>query len=159
MTEIQCFECGETRNVQTGNSKDWYEQRYPLCMKCAGMRRRSDPQELGRRFVWRTYRRNARQRGIEFGLTSEEFISMIESTCHYCGGERSNVVNMDDWWGYREDAEKYYYMGIDRVDDLEGYIVDNCVPCCQVCNRAKYHMSLFDFYSWINKLVKKRRTI
>lgn len=34
---------------------------------------------------------------------------------------------------------------IDIIDNNKGYIVDNIIPCCIVCNRAKGNMSLEEF--------------
>ena len=77
------------------------------------------------------YRRNAEKRGIEFDLSEQEFRSLTEQDCYYCGSPplasyTSSGCNGD-----------YIYNGVDRVNNELGYIVDNCVPCCKFCNRAK----------------------
>jgi hypothetical protein len=48
--------------------------------------------------------------------------------CYYCKSQKENEVN-----------------GIDRVDNSKGYTKDNCVSCCQFCNRMKliYHPDFF----------------
>lgn len=43
--------------------------------------------------------------------------------------------------------------GIDRVDNSLGYVADNCVPCCEACNRAKLQMSSTDFINLANRIV------
>ena len=46
----------------------------------------------------------------------------------------------------------FLYSGIDRVNSQEGYVKNNCVPCCDKCNKAKMAMSRDEFLNWI-KLV------
>jgi len=46
----------------------------------------------------------------------------------------------------------YVHNGIDRLDSSRGYILENCVPCCKVCNYAKRNMSVNDFLNWIKKV-------
>ena len=54
---------------------------------------------------------------------------------------------------YRYDNdEPYKYSGIDRVNSEKGYVKNNVVPCCKVCNIAKHNMSQNDFFNWINKV-------
>lgn len=38
-----------------------------------------------RNYLYRTYRSNAEKRGHEFNLTKDQFISIIEQPCFYCG--------------------------------------------------------------------------
>ena len=39
--------------------------------------------------------------------------------------------------------------GIDRIDSSKDYTLDNCNPCCQICNIAKRNMPLEKFQLWI----------
>ena len=50
----------------------------------------------------------------------------------------------------------YIYNGIDRVDSNIGYIFENCVPCCKLCNMAKKEYPVEEFKEWIAKLGKLR---
>ena len=45
---------------------------------------------------------------------------MVEKGCHYCGIIQEKGFN-----------------GIDRLDSSEGYIISNCVSCCEMCNYMK----------------------
>jgi len=49
----------------------------------------------------------------------------------------------------KRDCDSYTYTGIDRVDNKKGYVVDNVVSCCTICNRVKNNMSYIDFKKWI----------
>ncbi len=157
--EIQCENCGKIREVKTINAKKWYESRYPKCRACAGAEKRSAPKDLGRRFIYRTYRRNAHTRGIEFDVDFDEFVSCVEGPCIYCGLTSGNIVNMDEWFDYRDDIQKYPYTGIDRIDSNKGYVSGNCQSCCKHCNRAKWDRPQEEFFAWIDRVYdhKERR--
>ena len=78
------------------------------------------------------YRNGASNRGYYFNLTQEEFESIIVQDCHYCKTPLAN--------------------GIDRKDNNLGYDVNNALPCCTICNRAKMDMEYDDFMAWIERL-------
>jgi|SRR5208282_1302396 len=84
------------------------------------------------------YRRNARPRGFEFSLTRTEIEDIVVRPCHYCGYDSS-------------------FVGIDRVDNSKGYVQENIVPCCKICNHAKSDLSLSDFLAWAQRLAKTQR--
>lgn len=64
------------------------------------------------------YRRSAKKRGHVFDLSFETFQNLLSTRkCHYCG-----FVGK---------------VGLDRVINNLGYLVDNVVPCCWPCNRTK----------------------
>lgn len=77
------------------------------------------------RFI--TYRSSARKRELVFTLTEEEVKNIVSQPCFYCNTFK-NVTS-----------------GIDRVDSSIGYILENCVPCCFMCNRMKSNYSAEDF--------------
>jgi len=67
------------------------------------------------------YIRSAKNRGIAFELSSEEFKSIVCQSCFYCGTVTAGES-----------------VGIDRFDNTKGYTVENCRPCCDTCNRMKW---------------------
>lgn len=77
------------------------------------------------------YRSGAKQRGINWNLSEEEFKSIIKQNCYYCNEEPSRHQSVS----YRDDYE--LVNGIDRIDSSKGYLMDNCVPCCNTCNLMK----------------------
>jgi hypothetical protein len=87
--------------------------------------------------IYSNYRRGARKRHLDFNLTKEEFFSIAKDRCHYCGGEP---------------ISNFGFNGIDRVNNSVGYVKENCVPCCSICNMAKKEMNVKDFISWGIKL-------
>lgn len=92
------------------------------------------------------YKSNAKKRNQTFDLTVEQTKDLMSQNCHYCGIE-PNQIN-----GKHYSNGSFIYNGIDRMDSNKGYIENNVVPCCGVCNRAKYTMSYNDFIAWINRL-------
>ncbi len=92
------------------------------------------------------YRRNAGTRNLVFELTHEEFYSLTNGHCHYCGTEPQQVMTKSHY------VSTYTYNGIDRLDNAEGYVLNNCVACCGTCNKAKLAMSRDEFLEWIKRV-------
>lgn len=99
------------------------------------------------------YIRGAKSRGHSFELTKAEFKSIVESPCHYCGVPPYRKAISDEKARARRHNGNYIYTGVDRVDNSLGYLVKNCVPCCAVCNRAKYTMTYLEFMAYLHNLV------
>ena len=68
-------------------------------------------------------------------ITKEEAENMLTSKCFYCGKENA--------------------MGIDRIDSSKDYTLDNCVPCCGMCNIMK---NKFNIDKWFSKIGEIYRT-
>ena len=96
--------------------------------------------------LWTEYRNGAADRGFPFELSFEEFSDICSKNCHYCNSRPSLVFEGRD--GISR------YSGIDRVDNSNGYVHKNVVPCCPVCNRMKLAMSLNDFITHVTKIVE-----
>lgn len=78
------------------------------------------------------YKKSAKNRGKEFKLTKKEFNKIVNNPCYMCGVE-----------GEGDETN-----GVDRFDNTKGYVLDNCKPCCKVCNIVKRD---FVFDDVINK--------
>jgi hypothetical protein len=109
-----------------------------------------DKGESGLNQLYSQYRLGAKYRQLEFNLTKDDFSELSKKNCAYCGQTPTQVMNKISENG------KYIYNGIDRVDNKLGYSIDNCVPCCKICNRAKDVMSVDDFYNWIKQVFETR---
>ena len=72
------------------------------------------------------YRYRAIQKNIEFLLSEEEFNKIIHDDCYICGKETKN----------------YHINGIDRTNNNNGYVLDNCMACCSECNYMKREYDL-----------------
>lgn len=89
------------------------------------------------------YKNNAKSRKLEFSLSKEQFRHIVSLNCFYCGNPPSNrstrsLTNGD-----------FIYNGIDRLDSSKGYVIDNVVPCCYDCNKAKTNTPYSVFKEWI----------
>lgn len=102
------------------------------------------------KLVYRNYRYKAHKRGFEFNVTYEEFMSLVQAPCIYCGGTKTSYFNP-----VTKHDEKFLYTGIDRINSSIGYITENIQPCCKICNRAKSDMDEQMFLKWIEKVFIK----
>lgn len=100
--------------------------------------------------LYSNYQQHALNRDLEFNLTRHDFARLTSMPCHYCGSEPSQSFKG------RNNNGPYTYNGIDRSDNSLGYSLENCVPCCKICNYAKRNMKLEEFTSWIDRLVIKK---
>ncbi len=98
--------------------------------------------------LFATYQRTAEDKGREFALTPEEFYALISSSCRYCGIAPSTRHPLVLTSGQPYPGEPLLYNGIDRVDNGQGYVLDNCVPSCETCNKAKRKMEVGEFLAW-----------
>ena len=85
----------------------------------------------------------AKKRGLSWELNKGTFGILTQENCYYCGVEPTNSINRGNFNG------DYIYNGIDRIDNNEGYTVENSVPCCFDCNRAKMKKSCEEFITWV----------
>jgi len=98
--------------------------------------------------VLKAYRGAARRRGLVWALTDEDFDRITAQPCHYCGCPPSaRSVRA-------QGRSEFTYNGIDRVDNELGYIPDNVLPCCKICNNAKKDLPFEDFMAWIARLTE-----
>lgn len=100
------------------------------------------------------YKKNAQRRNIPFNLTIDEVKHIIHKPCYYCGTDESNVFSR------KEKDYEIKHNGMDRINPLKGYEIDNVVPCCKTCNFAKHIMTQREFYDWIQRVsnhIKKNK--
>ena len=74
------------------------------------------------------YFKSSLKRNKEFLINFEDFCEIITKPCHYCNDIIEGETN-----------------GIDRLNNDIDYTLENCVPCCEICNRMKhfYHPTFF----------------
>jgi 5-methylcytosine-specific restriction endonuclease McrA len=93
------------------------------------------------------YKRSAGKRGYCFELSANDFKSIVEQPCRYCGSHRkTKAASAIGTFG------EYFYTGIDRINNKEGYTIANSYPCCKQCNIAKGVLSENDFYEWVKTI-------
>jgi hypothetical protein len=84
-------------------------------------------------YVWDGTRRSAFKRELSFLLTLADVERFITSPCAYCG-------------------TLTYKMGIDRINNKDGYSLENSTSACKDCNKAKNDMSMEDFMIWLSRV-------
>lgn len=99
--------------------------------------KRTKADHLHRGSAIKQERKNTR----DITLSLEEIVNILFDNCYYC-----NVAPMYTYYNY-----PIKFNGIDRINNNLGYIKNNCVACCFICNRAKANMTQSQFLDWINR--------
>ena len=97
--------------------------------------------------IYYSYQGSAKTRGLLFDINIEDFEKLILKNCHYCGKPPSRRK----LFKIHEDIITIYN-GVDRVDNTIGYLIENCVPCCTMCNMMKNKYSLEHFMDHITSI-------
>jgi hypothetical protein len=117
------------------------------------IRRPVVPGLASRNAVLYVYKYGAKGRKLAWKISGSAFNRLCEGNCHYCGLPPSNV--------YRAKGgalTPFTYSGLDRQDNSKGYIEENVVSCCKLCNRAKRDMSLVEWNEWLTRIRTKKLT-
>jgi hypothetical protein len=97
-------------------------------------------QEITKKNWGTTYlgcKRSAKNRKKEFNLTKEQHTMLIYQNCYMCG----------------KNVNGYFHHGIDRVNNDKGYVFDNCLSCCSVCNYLKKEYALHNVVKKLYKMI------
>ena len=89
-------------------------------------RRKSEKHNLTPLRKFSTYKHSAKEKGREFSITREQFMELWQKPCYYCAAPIKTI-------------------GIDRVNNENGYTAENIVSCCSLCNYAKRGLSKSEF--------------
>lgn len=140
--ECKC-DCGNTTILKTSRIVGGYTQ-------SCGCLHKFPLGEAAFNNLYITYQRNAKIRGCEFNLSKDKFRELTSSECYYCGGlpKREHKTASSNGG--------YVYNGIDRLDNSQGYILDNCVPCCTKCNDWKKAGTQQEFLDHTIKIYENR---
>jgi hypothetical protein len=120
-----------------------------MCNNCKKLLKTLPNGESAINGVFTQYLRHARNRNYEFKISKEKFLEIVNKNCHYCDQVPSNKAKNQNKTG------TYIYNGVDRIDNTKGYIENNVVPCCRICNRCKSDMTLDQFKTWIKNVYNK----
>lgn len=75
------------------------------------------------------YLKRANKKKLVFNLSIEKFSKLINNDCYYCNKK----------------TNKNHTNGIDRKNNNDGYMEENCVSCCGECNFMKGSLSDIKF--------------
>jgi len=112
------------------------------------LKRKTEFGMSSKKALFNIYKSSAGNRNLVFDIPFGEFIKLTSMNCHYCGSKPQSIIKNPRGNG------DYYYNGLDRVDNLQHYAVNNVVPCCTTCNSAKSNKTIDEFYGWIYQLCK-----
>lgn len=96
-------------------------------------------------------RRGASRRRLAFDLSEDEVKGLTQGACAYCGISPSKTKE--------KLSGTYIWNGIDRVNPKLPYTKENCVSCCEMCNRMKRTYGLDEFLAHIHKIATYQQII
>lgn len=162
-----CLGCGEQKRLLVSSTRRDRDIFTGLCNVCAAKVKllevtgENHPSWRGgitlRNASIRSMKRAANKRGYLWELTYEQCAEIMQEDCFYCGSRPANG-RMDPSYKGKTNTE-YIYNGIDRIDNTSGYKLDNVVPCCFRCNRAKGEMPVSDWILHMEKIITQKNRI
>lgn len=132
----QCSICKNIKSLDEFYLREDNNRYRKRCKKCIKNGLKSNPKTR-----YNDYKRAAKDREYEFEISEEYFATMTTSKeCFYCGCSPT----------------KYEPLGIDRADNIKGYTVENCLPCCWICNKMKNTLSEEQFLKAVENIYKHK---
>ena len=89
-----------------------------------------------------TYKKGAKDRNLEFNISYDEYEALVKLPCHYCGIIQERGFN-----------------GIDRRNSSIGYIIENSVSCCPMCNYMKGPLTESIFLNRVEHILTHQKRI
>jgi hypothetical protein len=109
----------------------------------------SEPTEQSQiKYKFDQYKRGAKERNLIFELSEKDFKKITIKNCFYCNGE----PKPRKYYNSKNLNKTISLNGIDRIDSNFGYILKNCIPCCEMCNKMKMAYKQSDFLEQIKKI-------
>lgn len=119
MKSENCTKCLQTKSyIRKGLCKGCYFKENPDKYKEHKNRVKQYAKTLNGKFL--NAKSQAKERGIDFCLSKEQYEDIVSKSCEYCSGKLPEKGT-----------------GLDRIDCNVGYIYSNVVPCCTACNSIK----------------------
>lgn len=84
----------------------------------------------------------SKKRGDVLNITFETFKDLISGMCYYCESPLNKSGH-----------------SLDRIDSSKGYMLENVVPCCMLCNKIKSNHLSFDEMRIIGQAVRRVKEI
>jgi hypothetical protein len=140
-----CFDCkSEVQRSQfykNNNKKDGLHDSCKPCHKRRSRKQRLLHPDTALRYrkspfgKFVEYKGTAKEKGLEFAISFDDFKKFWQVPCYYCGGLIETI-------------------GLDRVDSGIGYKITNIVPCCKACNISKNDRTQKAFLEHCLKIVR-----
>lgn len=101
--------------------------------------------------------KNKMEHGRYSPLTLKQFAVLCKMNCSYCGCKPENE-HKDIKRGKLITNHILYYSGMDKINPFGEYSIDNVLPCCSVCNRAKDNGTLEEFINHYKNILHYEQT-
>lgn len=110
---------------------------------------KSEPRIATAKLVYRRY--------SDGDISFDDFMLLSQKPCFYCREPPSNKTNYyitktGKYSKERQSLGYFIYNGLDRVNSKLPHNLDNVVPCCVHCNKAKLDRTQDDFFRWIARV-------
>jgi hypothetical protein len=110
---------------------------FTCCRECLD---REKQRSFTPRKRWTSARFNASKKGIIWQIKFDDYCKLISENCRYC----ELPINTTG-------------IGLDRKDSSLGYLLENVVPCCFICNTVKNAFLSFEDMLIVGKVIKRRK--
>lgn len=144
MWECKC-DCGETIKVPATRLRSGKTQSCGCMLHELWLQ----PGQAVRNTVLSRYRSSAKKRNLEWALSEGQFNTLLDGDCHYCGEPPTRYTKVKNCRG------EFFYNGIDRLNNHNGYVVGNVVSCCYACNLMKRASSPVAFLIHVKKIAQQ----
>jgi hypothetical protein len=152
-------QCVKTKsNLKSGNTKSCgcLERERNLNLKNKLIQKNILPKgQAALNQYYASYKYRAKIKKIPFQITKEQFSAIIKLNCHYCDCKAERQYPSGGKLKHTTINDCIFVNGIDRKNSTIGYTIENCVPCCAICNMAKFKMSEDKFMDWIQRIAQK----
>jgi hypothetical protein len=147
-TRFNCIcDCGNERIVRGDVLYQSLRRKFIISCGCIKTKKGT---ERGITKVISGYQKVAKKYNREFLLSKDDFLEICSKNCFYCGSIPSNSMVLRD----KTNGNRIFkYNGIDRIDNDKGYVKENCVPCCKICNLMKRELSINEWFSQMKKIL------
>lgn len=145
---VQCKRCGKIYSRRASVIKQMLNSFQ--CENCKHLRL-NKPLNVLQYKSYCSYRSGAKARKLEWKLSEQDFLDLITKPCTYCGCIPCKKQKV--YYNLRKN-EYELVNGIDRIDSSKGYTLNNCVTCCEQCNKMKLNYSVQDFLSKVREIYK-----
>jgi hypothetical protein len=135
--------CGNIKEVYTNSLTSGKST------SCGCTKRKLSYGQSAKHTTFTSYKGTAKRKGLCFELNETQFTYITQQECYYCGKLPSNIAKGKKKYG------EWIYNGIDRLDNLIGYKLDNVVPCCKNCNLAKRSLTEKQFLSLVKAIYER----
>lgn len=159
-------DCGNTTLAMAGEIRKGSKKSCGCLNNEKRVSKRYEPEEASIKAWERSYKGGAKSRNLNYELEYSDFKRLIKQDCFYCGEpprkyniyyNESGVISTSGRQTKNlETIERAWtnVNGIDRIDSKNGYNINNCVPCCRVCNKIKLDLPQDEFLNQVKKIFR-----